>query len=303
MNNDELTKYFKHNKPDASEKTIHNYIQNIKLLNYNMTKNKSFDKEIFDAFPINELTDCINRNAEGKSKAYLRNMLCSLKAYSGDKSLTKLISANSIAEQEDSKNPEGNEYIKSHHLTQEVIDAKYDELKAVADNLWDRTDLEMSDFQKLQQYVMYCFVCGKFMAPRRTSDWIKMKIRNIDLDKDNYIDKKSFVFNAFKTIKDKGVQTIDIPPELYRILRKWIRFNKFEHLFVDSKLNPLSPVSYAQKLNNIMGVKSGNVGGYSTNCFRHSYLTNKYSNTLDLEKDMNDMGSSLGVAHVYIKKV
>jgi len=52
-----------------------------------------------------------------------------------------------------------------------------------------------------------------------------------------------------------------------------------------------------------MGVPSGKTGGYSTNTFRHSYLTNKHSNNLDLKKDLENMGSSVGVAHRYIKKI
>jgi integrase len=290
-------------KPDASETTIKGYVNNINLLYKNMTGENVFNKEKFDAFTTDELTDCIMNEGQTKSKAYLRNMLSALKAYRGDPSLTKLITDNSNSEKIDADNTEATEYIKNHHLTPEIIENKFNELKTIADGLWDRTDLEFEDFQQLQQFVMYCLVCGKYIAPRRSQDWIKMKIRNIDLDTDNYIDKKSFVFNQFKTAKHTGTQIIDIPPELYRIIRKWIRFNRFEYLFVNVKLEPLTPVSYAQKLNNIMGVKSGRTGGYSTNNWRHVYLTNKYSNTLDLEDDLKAMGSDNRNAKYYIKKV
>jgi len=90
---------------------------------------------------------------------------------------------------------------------------------------------------------------------------------------------------------------------LYRILRKWIRFNKTPWLFVTVDLRPLSAVTFAQKLNKIMGVPSGKTGGYSTNSWRRNYLINNFGNTLDLKNTMKNMGSSLGVAHRYIKRV
>jgi integrase len=161
----------------------------------------------------------------------------------------------------------------------------------------------MDDFQKIQSFVMYCLVCGRWICPRRSQDWIRFKIRNFDTDVDNWLDKKVFVFNQFKTSKHTGQQRVDCPPELYRILRKWIRFNKLDYLFVNVKLEPLTSVSYGQKLCSIWGAPPGKTNGYGTNQFRHIYLTNKYANTLDLQDDMKNMGSSIDCAKYYIKKI
>jgi site-specific recombinase XerD len=298
---EQLLKVIKSQKPDASQKTIDGYFQNLKALFKKVFGDIEIDVNKFFEKDVDFYIDFVK--SQGKSKSYIRNNLSALQVLFKNPELTKAITSNSIAEHEESLNPEANEYTKSHHLTQDAIDKKYDELKAVADGLWEKTPWTMDDFQKLQDFVMFALVCGRFIAPRRSRDWYDFKLRTIDLDKDNYLDGRQFVFNAFKTGKSFGQQRIDVPPELYRILRKWIRFNKTPWLFVNVKLEPLSAVTFAQKLNKIMGVPSGKTGGFSSNAYRHSYLTNKHSTNLDLKKDMEQMGSSLGVAHRYIKRV
>lgn len=298
---DQLIKIINKQKPDASETTTKGYIQNLTALFKKVFPDTEFDVNKLFQNNVNFYIDFVK--SQGKSKSYIRNNLSALQVLFKNPELTKAITANSMAEHEEALNEEANEYTKSHHLSQEIIYKKYDDLKTVADGLWDKKDWTMDDFQKIQEFVMFALVSGKWISPRRSRDWYEFKLRNINLDTDNYLDGKDFVFNAFKTAKVKGQQRIYVPPELYRIIKKWIRFNKTPWLFVNVKLQPLTAVTFAQKLNKIMGVSSGTTGGYSTNTFRHSYLTNKHASNIDLKKDMENMGSSLGVAHRYIKRV
>lgn len=299
---EEIKAFVKKQKPEISEKTLTGYASNLRLLYKSIfPEDKSFDVDKLLSKDVNEYIEFVK--SQNKSSSYVRNMLSALQVVFKNKELTKAITKNSDEEKVVAENQEATPYIKSHHLTQEQIDAKYDELKTIADGLWEKTPWTMDDFQKLQQYVMYCLISGRWIPPRRSRDWYDFKLRNIDLEKDNYLDGKVFVFNSYKTSKATGQQRVQCPPELYRILRKWIRFNKLPWLFVNVKLEPLTAVSYGQKLNNIMGVPSGRTGGYSTNTFRHIYLTNKYSNTLDLKQDIKDMGSSMVDAKYYIKKI
>lgn len=297
-----IKEFVKKQKPEISEKTLHGYALCLNQLYRKIfPDDKDIDMSKFFEHPVEFYVDWVN--AQGKSKSFIRNMLSSIQVVLKNKNLTKAITQNSDKERIESENPEATPYVKEHHLTQEQIEGKYNELKTISDGLWDKSPWTMDDFMKLQQYVMFSLVCGKFIAPRRSKDWYMFKLRNIDLEKDNYLDGKVFVFNSFKTAKTKGQQRIPVPPELYRILRKWIRFNKLPWLFVTVKLEPLNAVTFNQKLNNIMGVPSGESQGWSTNSFRHIYLTNKFSNTLDLKKEMESMGSSVSVAHLYIKKI
>lgn len=289
-------------KPDIADKTLHGYALNLhQLYRKTFPDDKEIDISKFLSKDVNEYIDWVKN--QNKSSSFIRNMLSALQVIFKNKELTKAITKNSEEELILAENQEATPYVKSHHLTQKQIDNKYDELKTIADGIWDKTPWTMDDFQKLQQYVMYCLVCGRFIPPRRSRDWYDFKLRNIDLEKDNYLDGKVFVFNSYKTSKATGQQRVQCPPELYRILRKWIRFNKLPWLFLNNKLEPLTATSYAQKLNLIMGIPSGRTGGYSTNTFRHIYLTNKYGNTGDLKHDMEKMGSNMVDAKYYIKKV
>jgi len=299
---EEIKAFVKKQKPEISEKTLHGYALCLNQLYRKIfPDDKDIDMSKFFEHPVEFYVDWVNN--QGKSKSFIRNMLSAIQVVLKNKDLTKAITKNSDEEKEEALNPEATPYVKEHHLTPAQIDTKYNELKAITDPLWDKKDWTMSDFMKLQHYVMFCLVCGKFIAPRRSKDWYMFKLRNIDLEKDNYLDGKVCVLNSFKTAKATGQQRINVPSELYRILRKWIRFNKLPWLFVTNKLEPLNAVTYNQHLNNIMGVPSGESDGWSSNTWRHIYLSNKYSNTIDLKQDMKDMGSSLGVAHHYIKKI
>lgn len=289
-------------RPDLSPKTLAGYADNLKLLYYKVfPEDYNIDLNKFSSKDLQDYTDFII--AENKSNSYVRNMLCALKCYTDAPDLIPYITKASLDASTEADDPTATEYINNHHLTPEMLENKFNELQAEVEPLWTKKDWNMDDFQKLQSFVMYCLVCGKFIPPRRSQDWIRFKIRNFDTDVDNWLDKKVFVFNQFKTSKRTGQQRIDCPPELYRILRKWIRFNELDYLFVNVKLEPLTSVSYGQKLCSIWGAKTGKTNGYGTNQMRHIFLTNKYANTLDLENDMVSMGSSINCAKYYIKKI
>jgi len=139
-----------------------------------------------------------------------------------------------------------------------------------------------------------------FIPPRRLKDYVDFKIKDIDQEKDNYIEKKSMIFNSYKTSKTYQRQEIVIPPELLKILKKWIKVNPTEYLFFDSNGKKLSNVKLTQRLNKIFGKKA------SVNQLRHTYLSNKYQDTIkqnkEMEDDMKAMGSSRSQEKIYIKE-
>ena len=180
------------------------------------------------------------------------------------------------------------------------IQEVYSELKKNADMLYKKKNLTTSELQQIQNYILLSLLGGGMIAPRRSKDYVEFKIKNVDKEKDNYLDKNKLVFNTYKTAKTYGQQTIDIPKELKSILTKWIKVNPTEYLLFDSNMNKLSSVKLNQRLNKIFDNKVG------VNQMRHSYLTDKYLKTSEenkkLEKDMEAMGSSLSMATTYIKK-
>ena len=115
------------------------------------------------------------------------------------------------------------------------------------------------------------------------------------------MEKNKFIFNSYKTAKTYGKQEVDIPVKLKNIIAKWIKINPTEYLFFDANMNKLSAVKLNQRLNKIFNGKKVGV-----NQLRHTYLTDKFADTIKKEKaiadTMEDMGSSKEMLKTYVKK-
>jgi integrase len=182
------------------------------------------------------------------------------------------------------------------------IEKKWDTLKKNAMILYKKQTKTVQDFQEIQSFILLSLLGGLFIPPRRAKDMVDFKIKgSIDKTKENYIDKNQMVFNSYKCAKFYGEQKVLLPPELKKILTKWIQVNPTDYLFFDSFFQPLSSVKLNQRLNKLFDNKR-----ISVNALRHSYLSNKYQNTIEinkeLENDLTSMGSSVLQQKVYIKK-
>ena len=156
---------------------------------------------------------------------------------------------------------------------------------------------------EIQNYIIFCLYNGLYIVPRRSLDYVNMKIKGFNPDTDNYIDIKKgrMVFNRFKTDKFKGQQILEIPPALKKILIRWILLipDDVDYLFFNKKNEKLTSITLNQRLNGIFGAKK------SVNSFRHAFLSKKYKETMaenkKMEDDMEAMGSSSNMANNYIK--
>jgi len=203
-------------------------------------------------------------------------------------------------------NDEQNKQIKNEKQEHNWIDnneiqSKWETLKKNAMILYKKQQKTVQDYQEIQSFILLSLLGGLFTPPRRAKDFTDFKIKNIDKTKDNYIDKNQMIFNSFKTAKFYGEQKVLVSPELKKILTKWISVNPTDYLFFDSFFQPLSSVKLNQRLNKLFDNKR-----ISVNALRHSYLSNKYQNTVEtnkeLENDLTSMGSSILQQKVYIKK-
>jgi integrase len=182
----------------------------------------------------------------------------------------------------------------------ETIDDIFNKLESNAKLIYKKKSYTSSDLQEIQLFIILCVLSGKFIPPRRSKDYVDFKIKDIDPEVDNYLHKKTMVFNSYKTAKTYQRQELPVPPELMKILNKWIKINPTEYLFFDSNLKKLSNVKLTQRLNKIFGKKA------SVNQMRHTYLSSKYQKTIELNKemeaDMAKMGTSKAQEKIYIKK-
>ena len=196
---------------------------------------------------------------------------------------------------------EKNEKQKENWADQDEIHKLLQKHKKQANSLWSKTNKTPKDYQTIQDYILLLLYSGKYIPVRRAKDYgIDFKIKNIDKNSQNFLEKSKMVFHEYKTKNTYGKQTLNIPKALLRLLKKWIDINPTDYLLFDSLFQPLNSVKINQRLNKIFGKK------VSVNALRHSYLSNKYQNTIqtqrDLAQDMNDMGSSLSMSKVYIKE-
>jgi len=181
------------------------------------------------------------------------------------------------------------------------IKAVFDDLKRNADLVMKKKNITTSDLQQIQNFIIMAVLGSIYIKPRRSKDFVDFKIRNVDKEKDNYMDKNKFVFNSYKTAKTYGRQDVDIPVQLRNIIIKWMKINPTDHLLFDANMNKLSSVKLNQRLNRIFDGKKVGV-----NQLRHTYLTDKFGDTIkqknDIDETMEQMGSSSNMLNTYVKK-
>ena len=177
----------------------------------------------------------------------------------------------------------------------------WDKLKEEADFLYKKKAHTMNDLQKIQSFVLISVLGGLFIPPRRSMDFCAFKVRNIDKEKDNFLDKTDLVFNKYKTCKTYNQQLVKIPANLKLILNKWIRLTTNDFLFFDSNGAPLTSVKLNQRLTKLFGKHS------SVNAIRHSYLSEKYQPEIEIQNEMKNTARSMGtssgsIQNIYLKK-
>jgi hypothetical protein len=200
-----------------------------------------------------------------------------------------------IGKQEKSETQEEN-WVDTHQV-QEV----FDDLKKNAELLYKKKDLKPNDLQQIQNFIIMCLLGGVCGIPvRRSKDYCDFVIKDADKKTENYLDKNKMMFNSYKTAKFYGTQELLVPKPLMSILKKWISVNPTRYLLFDTNMNKLTNVKLNQRFNKIFGDKK-----ISTNQMRHTYLTNKFGDTIaknkEISKTMADMGSSIGMLDTYVK--
>ena len=251
---------------------INNFKETTKILNYLKDLEPNNRKTILSALVV--ITD---------EKPYRDQMMKDIEAYN-------------IDAQKQEKTPEQIE----NWVETDDIKELYNSLKLNADLLYKKKVKDMGDLQDIQNYIIIALLGGVFIPPRRSKDYTEFKIKDINQETDNYIDKKKLKFNNYKTSKTYAMQEIECPPELLKILKKWIKINPNEYLLFDRNGGKLSNVKMTQRLNKLFGKKA------SVNQMRHTFLSDKYQDTIkqnkDLKKDMSLLGSSIAQSKIYIKK-
>ena len=287
-----IKSYVKDKRPSLSDSSVTTYSSILRSLYKKLYGDGEIDFSKFNQ--ADDILEHLKDMTPNKRKTILSALVIVTdnKKYR-DQMLTDVRDYNhEISKQEKTDSQEAN------WVTQQEIENMYDELKKNANIIYKKQNKTSSDLQVLQNYIILALF--KLIAPRRSKDYVDFKIKNIDKDKDNYLDKGKFIFNSYKTSKTYGKQEVTIPKELTTIINKWVKVNPTDYLLFDVNMNPLTAVKLNQRFNRIFGGMK-----VSVNLMRHSYLTEKFGDTIEKEKQMNktmtDMGSSLNMTKTYIK--
>lgn len=178
-------------------------------------------------------------------------------------------------------------------------------LKVAAVPLLKKTHLTDAEYQRVLQFVVLSLYV--LVPPKRNADWSKMVVGTGADPSKNYFDlkNKKFIFNSYKTVKTHGVLVEDVPPELFKILKSFLKFNPLAKesefpLLVFHNGKPFSTNGniMTRFLNNTFGKRFG------CSMLRHAYLTAKYgAEEAEKKKDAAVMGHTLQTQTSYIKDV
>ena len=281
------------NKPNLSQSSLKAYNSTLTTLH-----KKAFDNDNYSLDNFNN-TGAINEYLRDKPANKRKAVYSALLALTNnevfrERMLTDIDTYN--AEIETQTKTESQQNWAEEQTIQSVFSRLTDEAKKIH----KKKDKTMGDLQNLQNYVIVALLGGLYIPPRRSMDYVEFKIRNVNENEDNYLDRNKFVFNKYKTAKVYGRQELEIPLQVKNILKKWISINPTDYLLFDTNMNKLTNVSLNQRLNKIFNGKKIGV-----NALRHSYLTDKFGETSNqvnnLSNEMTMMGSSIAQQRVYIK--
>lgn len=281
-------------RPNLSDSSIKTYSSILRNLHKKVFENQEIEKSNFNE--CSRVLEYLKDMPPNKRKTILSALVVLT-----DKDEYRNVMNGDVSDyNKEIQKQEKTETQRDNWITTDEIREIFNRLENDAKILFKKQNKSNTDIQQIQNYIIVSLLGGLFIPPRRSLDYCEMKIRNVNKDEDNYINKNKFVFNKYKTAKTYGQQELEIPQTLKNILNRWIAINDGEYLLRDTRGNPLNSVKLNQYMNRIFGGKK-----ISVNNMRHTYLTDKYKQTSEeskkLAKDMNEMGSSTNMADTYIK--
>lgn len=221
----------------------------------------------------------------------------------------ELLNENRLIIQNDKKNNEKNEKEKENWISlielHHIFRQNYNKFK---DILLNKVNYVLNEelFNQIQNTVLLSLYI--MMEPRR-SEYIKLKYKNYDINKDNYIDiiNKKMGLNQYKTDKSYDKFEIDLNKKIYEILNNYINFrihnklDKTDYLFTTFDNKNIDNSQLAKRLNKIIGKN------ISVSMIRKIYLSDIYGDDLNQIKKLSNTSKNMGnsintIINNYIKK-
>ena len=232
-----------------------------------------------------------------------RNLYTALYSYTNNETYQKLMTSDVKDYMEIMKTQDKSEQQEKNWIEFDEIKTKLKELKQYADELYTLKpdgNFTMGELQIIQNFILLLLSSGIYFPTRRSKDWFDFKIKQIDLNEDNYLEGNKLVFNSYKGSNLKGQQTVKINKMVKDSLEKWIKINPTNYILFDKNEKQLTAVHITQRLNRIFGKK------VSTTMLRHIRTTHMFGGNIALIQEMDnefkEMGSSIKMLPIYVKK-
>tara|TARA_R110002110_G_scaffold215875_1_gene429810 strand:+ start:292 stop:1254 length:963 start_codon:yes stop_codon:yes gene_type:complete len=310
-----LISTIKEARPKAKDSTVNMYVANLVKLKkiYDSDNLKFLDKPKEVLEKIDHLHFTTQRN-------YLNAVVVYLMALSKDPEEDDIIKE--YVELRDTRN----QIYEDNQATGLISDKQKDafvDISVINDMIADmakeikekkirkKEDLTPKDKALLQTYVLFSIytrlplrndLAGMEAISKRTYN----KLTEDDKKVKNYLvvnkGSMNMILNQFKTSSKYGELKIDIPKDLEKLLRLYIRINGLGILFKSSTGKELSRNALTQLLLKTTKARIGKA--ISTTMLRKIYLSSKYAEVKDeMSQDAAVMGHSIDVqSKVYIKK-
>jgi len=293
-----LKEELKSKKPNLSDLSLTAYASTLRNLY----------KKVFDDQPIRlknfDDTDKILGYLKDIEPSKRKSILSALVSMTGNDEYREMMRKDINTYNEFVKTQKKSDKQAENWVDKDEINKVYNEVLEKSKLLYKKNKHSMKELQDIQNHVILALTTGKYIPPRRLLDYTEFKI-NGDINKkvDNYYDKGTLVFNRFKGSTEKDQQRINAPKGLQSILSKWIKLNPTDHLLFDNQSGKLTNTQLTQRLNKIF--RDTDAKNVSVNSLRHTYLTDKYANTIEqnkeIKKTMKEMGSSIDQLKNYVK--
>lgn len=186
---------------------------------------------------------------------------------------------------------------KKSWISQAEVMKIYRSLERKAQPLFKKVQLSNEEFETLQNYIILSLYV--LIPPRRLLDYIYFKIRNVNKDKDNYMEGRKFFFNRYKTDYKYKKQEVAIPLKLKQLIDKWMTKTDGDFL-LEERNRAFTPSQLTLRLNKIFGGRK-----ISVNQLRHTFITDEVLKDAPrlkkLEEIAEDMGHSTDQQQLYRK--
>lgn len=296
---DKLKTVIRENRPNISGSSVLTYSSLLKSMY--MSQNDSVDNMDVDWFKNKEN---VMRALEGKPAHARKTSIASL---------VVLLGKDSKVDDEviDMMNKDVQE-VKERYAGQKMTDKQRENWMSLEDvqsmeakaldliKPWLNKKAEITPEQQkmLTDWLLLALTTGVYFPPRR-SEWAGIKLKDVDTEKDNYIDLKKgvFVLSQYKTAKLYGREEIPYGKVFGGHLKKVLKLIPDQTYLLENKGKPFTNSLITTRLNKLFGKN------ISTSMLRHIFVSDKYKDIpsiKELEETADAMGHSVRQNMEYI---